>query len=102
VQLPILPLVMAQGHDWKMVVAVAVLEPNAKDCKAVILRDLRLGSTDTVLGIYQLVEAVRCLTRWADEKYRHWLERDVFLVLSRDDIDYDANDNLRVALCRAI
>ncbi|CAM6085752.1 unnamed protein product [Calypogeia fissa] len=79
VWLPVLPLVMCQGHDWKMMVAEAIVEPGADDFKVVILRDLRLGSTDSVLGIYQLVEAVRRLARWVDEEYRPWLEREALL-----------------------
>jgi hypothetical protein len=88
VRLPALPLVMCQGHDWKMMVAEAVVDPNAgtgaDDFRVVILRDLRLGSTDTVLGIYQLVEAVRRLARWVDEEYRPWLEREALLSGERD------------------
>lgn len=63
VQLPILPLMMAKGHYWKIMVAEAIFELKAKDIKVATPRDLRLGSTDTVLGIYQPVEAVSRLAR---------------------------------------
>jgi hypothetical protein len=89
VRLPILPLVIIQGHDWKMMVAEAVRDQNGGGKgaeaevggynKVVILRDLRLGSTDTVLGIYQLVQAVRVLAEWAGGDYRRWLESEVLL-----------------------
>jgi hypothetical protein len=59
-------------------VAEAVVEHGREDFKVVILRDLRLGLTDTILGIYQLVEAVRRLARWVHEEYRPWLERRRF------------------------
>jgi hypothetical protein len=78
--LPILPLVIVQGHDWKMMVAEAIVDRDGGgDFKVVILRDLRLGSTDTVLGIYQLIEAVGRLARWVDEEYRPWLENEPLL-----------------------
>jgi hypothetical protein len=68
-KLPILPLVVIQGHDWKMMVAEA-----KGDGRIIILRDLRLGATDTVLGIYQLISSVRRLARWVNEEYKPWLE----------------------------
>jgi hypothetical protein len=84
VQLPILPLVIIQGHDWKMMVAEAVRDGGDRGYKVVMLRDLRLGSTDTVLGVYQLVEAVRRLARWVDKEYKLWLEGEALLGV--DDI----------------
>jgi hypothetical protein len=62
-----------------MMVAEAVVEPGEDDFKVIILRDLRLGSTDTVLGIYQLVESVRRLAKWVEEEYRPWLEKEALL-----------------------
>jgi hypothetical protein len=53
-----------------MMVAEAVFDSKAEEFKVAIFRDLRLASTDTVLGIYQLVEALRRLARWTDEEYR--------------------------------
>lgn len=88
VRLPILPLVIIQGHDWKVMVAEAVQNGTVGDKRStedsqgyrvVILRDLRLGSTDTVLGIYQLVGAVRMLARWVNEEYRPWLQSETLL-----------------------
>ena len=70
-QLPALPILIVQGHDWKFMIAEAMA-----DRSIVILRDWLLGSTNSVLGIYQIVAAVRRLAKWVDEDYRPWFEKN--------------------------
>jgi hypothetical protein len=50
VRLLVLSLAMCRGHDWEMMLAEAVVEHGREDFKVVITRDLRMGSTDTILG----------------------------------------------------
>jgi len=53
-QLPILPLVMSQGHDWKMMVAEAMFDSKAKEFKVAISRHLKIGSTNTKVAFISL------------------------------------------------
>ncbi|EKG09620.1 hypothetical protein MPH_13323 [Macrophomina phaseolina MS6] len=68
--LPTLPLVIVQGHEWKLM--LAELEDGSE---MRIFRHLSLGTTRSVLGIYQLAASLRRLAEWANDTYRPWLER---------------------------
>lgn len=54
--LSILPLLLVQGHEWKMMIA-----DMGSDYNILILRDLSIGTTNSVLGVYKIVAAVRRL-----------------------------------------
>jgi hypothetical protein len=70
--LPPLPLIMIQGNKWKFMIVHKV---NAR--KIEIYRDQSLGETGSILGIYQLLAALRRLAQWMDEMLRPWLEAHV-------------------------
>lgn len=70
--LPPLPLLMIHGHLWDFMIAHKV---NATRIE--IYRDLSLGETRSILGIYQLLAAVRRLAQWMDEVLGPWFETNV-------------------------
>lgn len=41
-----------------------------------IYRDLNLGATDSVLGVYQLVMSLRTLPGWIEKTDRPWFEQE--------------------------
>ena len=73
-QLPALPAVIVQGHRWSLMIAEVGV-----DRKVVILKELRLGATDSVLGIYQIIASIRRLAKWVQEEYRPWFESNVLV-----------------------
>ncbi|KAL8711530.1 MAG: hypothetical protein Q9225_007095 [Loekoesia sp. 1 TL-2023] len=70
--LPYLPLVMIQGHGWKFLIAH---KPSPEE--VLIYRDIDIGNTGTVLGIFQLLEALRRLAQWMDREYKPWFVENV-------------------------
>jgi len=70
--LPCLPLIIIQDHDWEFYVA----EMHTAT-QIVIYRDEKMGSTSSLLGVYELLAATRRLARWVDEVYRRWLEKEI-------------------------
>lgn len=72
--LPTLPLVIVQGHEWKLM--FAELED---DLKVRLHRHLNLGTTRSVLGVYQVVASLRRLAEWAKDTYRPCFEKEVLL-----------------------
>jgi hypothetical protein len=50
------------------------------DEQTLIFSSVRLGDTDSVLGIYQVMMAVRRLARWVDEEYKPWFKREVLAI----------------------
>lgn len=70
--IPVLPIIIAQGHDWKFMLA----DMAASD-QVIIHRDVFLGATNTIIGIYQLLNVVRRLARWVYEDYEPWFMNEV-------------------------
>lgn len=66
----VLPMLVIQGHTWMLLFA-EMKDEN----RIVILRNFTLGSTTTVLGIFQILAALRRLAEWIDHDYRLWFER---------------------------
>jgi hypothetical protein len=77
-KLPILPLVLVQGHDWKLMIASLVKgdyaegEGGEQPDEVFIHGDWVMGDTRGVLGVYKLVESVRALGRWTRDVYQPW------------------------------
>lgn len=67
-ELPILPLIQIQGHVWNLWIAEYKHESN----QIIIHRRIPLGSTDRIVGIYQIIASVRRLARWVAEEYQPW------------------------------
>ena len=67
-----LPIITAQGHDWKSMLA----EMPVPD-QVIIHWDVYLGATNTMLGIYQLLAGVRRLAKWVHEKFRPWFMSEI-------------------------
>ncbi|KAI4130890.1 MAG: hypothetical protein LQ338_001487 [Usnochroma carphineum] len=68
VKLPILPLLQTQGHDWSLMIA----EFKTEESLIILHRNIRLGSTNDILGIYQIIASLRRLAQWVSEEYRPW------------------------------
>ncbi len=75
--MPVLPIIIAQGHDWKFMLA----EMAASD-QVIIHRDVFLGATNSIIGIYQLLSVVKRLARWAHEEYQPWFMKEVMRPVS--------------------
>ena len=69
--MPFLPLVKVQGHDWKLLIA------EKKTGSISIYGELAMGSTQSHLGVYQLLAALRRLAQWVNEEYRPWWVREI-------------------------
>ena len=46
---------------------------SGKASKHVILGDIEIGNTRSLLGVYQLVKAVRWLALWAEQDFSTWI-----------------------------
>ncbi|KAL8705946.1 MAG: hypothetical protein Q9201_000940 [Fulgogasparrea decipioides] len=70
--IPILPLIMVQGHEWKLLMA-----HKATPKQVIIYRDLKIGETASLPGIFQVLATLKRLARWTNEEYRTWFENNV-------------------------
>ncbi|KAL8709047.1 MAG: hypothetical protein Q9220_006171 [cf. Caloplaca sp. 1 TL-2023] len=69
-QLPILPMIMIQGHSWFLLMACRV-----KD-RIIIYRDVDIGveGTRSVVGIFQILKGIELLVELRDNDFRTWYE----------------------------
>ncbi len=69
--MPILPLVKVQGHDWKLLIA-------EKQTDLILIHgELAIGSTQSHLGVYQILAALRRLKQWVNDEYRPWWTQEI-------------------------
>ncbi|KAJ9132100.1 hypothetical protein NKR23_g11418 [Pleurostoma richardsiae] len=69
--LSFLPAIIIQGHDWNF--AATTREGN----KTVLWLKQTIGSTNSVLGIYQIVTALQSFRRWTQKTYWPWFRATV-------------------------
>lgn len=76
VPLPSSPVLFAQGNRWVMMIA-CIRDNERID----LIRELYLGETGSLAGVYQLIAAIRRLAQWVHDDYRPWFERQVLDVI---------------------
>ena len=69
-ELPLLPALSAHGHHLDLVAFEEQLDRN------VMYGKLSLGSSYTLLGVFQMINAAEILAEWADGEYTSWLEEE--------------------------
>ena len=72
-KIPTIPTLSAHGHDLHLV----AFQEQA-DCN-VMYGKLRLGSTDTLLGTFQMLKSLDILVEWASTEYRSWYFEKVII-----------------------
>ena len=73
--IPPLPLLIVQGHTWSLY----YLEHDHERDGATLWSCGQFGSTETILGAYQVVAALQVLMLWAAEVYQPWFEEKILL-----------------------
>lgn len=74
-EIPALPLLLVQGHDWKLY--MAKVGENPLERKLDLFQEMIIGSTASIVGIYTLLAALRRLAEWAEKKYGPWFVESI-------------------------
>lgn len=72
-KLPALPLLQIIGDRWRLIIA----EMKPEDGQIILHSNIELGSTNNILGIYQIIASIRLLAKWMSEQYRPWWVRSI-------------------------
>ena len=91
--LPILPVILVQGHDWKMMFARYLITGSeahleilgsllrylitGSEAHLEILGSLLLSDTGSLGGVYCVLGAIGRLAKWVDERYHPWFEETI-------------------------
>lgn len=73
--IPPLPVLTVQGHTWSLY----YLEHDHERDDATLWGCGQFGSTETLLGAYQVVAALQVLMLWAVEVYQPWFEEKILM-----------------------
>lgn len=76
--LPTLPLIMVQGHEWRLMFA------EKPEDEIYIYQSVSLGETASILGIYQIIASMSKLAAYANDVYRPWLIKNVLKMVVAD------------------
>ena len=71
--IPPLPLLTIQGYTWSMY----YLEDDQERGGATLWNCGQFGSTETLLGAYQVAAALQTLMYWAAKVYQPWFEENI-------------------------
>ena len=71
-KLPSFPVLSVQGQRWLLM--IASLQDNDR---INLIKELYLGDTDSVAGVYQVIAAIRRIAQWVNDDYRPWFEKEV-------------------------
>ncbi|KAL8936099.1 MAG: hypothetical protein Q9216_005109 [Gyalolechia sp. 2 TL-2023] len=89
-EMPILPLIQIQGHVWNLWIAECKTARN----QIIIHRRICLGSTDKIVGIYQIIASVKRLAQWVAEEYQLWWIKAILGTNPKTlDVNRDREDN---------
>ena len=66
--MPAFPALSMHGHDLRLVVY------EEQETKNIMYGKMRLGGTDTITGVFQIIAAMDLLVEWAHTDYREWFE----------------------------
>lgn len=71
-RLPSFPVLSVQGQRWLLM--VACMRENGR---INLIKELQVGDTGSVAGVYQVIAAIRRIAEWISDDYRPWFEREV-------------------------
>jgi hypothetical protein len=68
---------LPQGTEVKRCVYHPRIFSQASDGIQIVWEHILLGSTQTILGVYQIIAALQVLGRWCNDMYRPWFKTHV-------------------------
>lgn len=69
-RIPAMPLVIAQGHDWHLLIVSQVREHG--QLRTLIWQKIDIGSTRTCFDTYRVIALFHWLANWAENIWRPW------------------------------
>ena len=79
-QPPALPLLIAQGHDWHLL----IVSLQGEEDRMIIWEQLDIGSTRTCFDAMKTLAALHWLMEWAERVWRPWFMRWIS-ICDKDD-----------------
>jgi hypothetical protein len=72
--LPPMILIFVQGQEWRMMIAISTGVPGEQGR---FFKDILMGESGTLLGIWKIVQCLRCIARYLVTSYEPWFKKEV-------------------------
>lgn len=69
-RIPAMPLVIAQGHDWHLLIISH--QPSSEEGRTVIWQKLDVGNTRNCFDIHKVIAVLHLVMQWAETTWRPW------------------------------
>ncbi|SLM39299.1 hypothetical protein LPUS_09819 [Lasallia pustulata] len=69
-RIPAMPLVIAQGHDWHLLIISH--QPSPEEGRTVIWQKIDIGNTRNCFDIYKIIAVLHLVVQWAETTWRPW------------------------------
>lgn len=69
-RIPAMPLVIAQGHDWHLLIMSHQSSP--EEVMTVIWQKIDIGNTRNCFDTYKIIAVLHLLMQWAETTWRPW------------------------------
>ncbi|KAL8960883.1 MAG: hypothetical protein Q9193_002485 [Seirophora villosa] len=71
--IPAMPLLIAQGHDWHLLIVSRQRLPDNEDCsETIVWQKIDIGSTRNCFDAYKLLAVLHVVADWAYTVWRPW------------------------------
>ncbi|KAL9103338.1 MAG: hypothetical protein Q9163_001604 [Psora crenata] len=70
--IPAMPLVIAQGHDWHLLIVSFQPSAEQRKSKTVIWQKIDIGNTRNCFDIHKVIAVLQLLMQWAETTWRPW------------------------------
>ena len=68
-RIPAMPLVIAQGHDWHLIISH---QPSPEGGRTVIWQKIDIGNTRNCFDIHKIIAVLHLVAQWAETTWRPW------------------------------
>ena len=72
IEVPAMPVIIAQGHDWHLLIVSQVKDKDTGGRKTLVWQKLDIGSTRTCFDTYKIIAVLHYLANWAEKTWRPW------------------------------
>ena len=69
-RIPAMPLVIAQGHDWHLLIVSH--QPSPEEGRTVIWQKIDVGNTRNCFDTYKIIAVLHLVVQWAEKTWRPW------------------------------
>ncbi|KAL8993079.1 MAG: hypothetical protein Q9169_006614 [Polycauliona sp. 2 TL-2023] len=81
-EVPAMPLLIAQGHDWHFFIVSQQMDPVSKERATIIWQKIDIGGTRSCFDTYKLIAVLHWVMEWATKVWCPWFEKLIYWMVA--------------------